>query len=265
LKDLKSSNHFLGFDDFVRRVLLRQENFLSVLPRVCRTLLTQMAMAALSRAFFGSFIVLLTLLIHLQNLEESGAILTRARKKLIATLSEGKMDINRLTHTRDDSCGIASYYSQSVSPGKYNLTNLVPDARRVNPLSVQNLIVYPREGFGANNAEIDAESVLKNQPEFKNNRCLIRAQARPFLSVPFMGTGRGNSDVESMLLHAEQVRQGKECGTIAEQGFDGVFEPLIKTVRENIQAPKHLVEEVAANGWIRGGIPSRSYVRDVNC
>jgi hypothetical protein len=175
------------------------------------------------------------------------------------------MDINRLTHTRDDSCGIASYYSQSVSPGKYSLTNLVPDARKVNPLSVQNLIVYPREGFGANNAEIDAESVLKNQPEFKNNRCLIRAQARPFLSVPFMGTGRGNSDVESMLLHAEQVRQGKECGTIAEQGFDGVFEPLIKTVRENIQSPKHLVEEVAANGWIRGGIPSRSYVRDVNC
>jgi hypothetical protein len=80
-----------------------------------------------------------------------------------------------------------------------------------------------------------------------------------------MGTGRGNSDVESMLLHSEQVRQGKECGTITEKGFDGVFEPLIKTVRENVQAPKHLVEEVAANGWIRGGIPSRAYVRDVNC
>jgi hypothetical protein len=175
------------------------------------------------------------------------------------------MEINRLTHTKDDSCGIASYYAQSVSPGKYNLTNLVPDARKVNPLSIQNLIVYPREGFGANNADIDAESVLKNQAEFKNNRCLIRAQARPFLSVPFMGTGRGNSDVESMLLHSEQVRQGKECGTITEKGFDGVFEPLIKTVRQNIQEPKHLVEEVAANGWIRGGIPSRAYIRDVNC
>jgi hypothetical protein len=25
------------------------------------------------------------------------------------------------------------------------------------------------------------------------------------------------------------------------------------------------VEEVAANGWIRGGIPSRAYIRDVNC
>jgi hypothetical protein len=66
-------------------------------------------------------------------------------------------------------------------------------------------------------------------------------------------------------MHAEQVRQGAECGSITEQGFDGAFEPLIKTVRENIQAPKHLVTEVAANGWIRGGIPSRAYIRDVNC
>jgi len=175
------------------------------------------------------------------------------------------MDINRLTHTRDDASGIASYYSQSVGPGQYATTNLVPDARKVNPLSIQNLNIYPREGFGANNAQIDAESVLKNQQEFKNNRCLIRNQARPFLSIPFMGTGRGNADVESMLIHPEQVRQGKEAGTISEQAFDGVFEPLIKPIRDNIQRADHLVTESAAKGWIRGGIPSRQYLRDVNC
>jgi hypothetical protein len=175
------------------------------------------------------------------------------------------MEINRLTHTRDDSCGTASYYSQSVRPGKYYTTYLVPDAKVVNPISLQNPVTYAREGYGANNSEIDYESMLKNQPEFKNNRCLIRSQARPFLTVPFMGTGRGNSDVESMLMHSEQVRQGKECGTVTEMGFDGVFEPLIKPVRDNIQDPKHLVTEVAANGWIRGGLPSRAYARDISC
>jgi hypothetical protein len=173
------------------------------------------------------------------------------------------MDINRLTHVRDDSCGITSYYTQSVGPGKYNTLNLVPDARHVNPLAVNNALVYAREGFGANNSQIDSESVLLHS-EFKNNRCLIRAQARPFLTVPYMGTGRGNSDVESVLLHSEQVRQGKECGGVTEVGFDGVFEPLIKPVKDNIQNPKHLVEEVAANGWIRGGLPSRAYARDIS-
>ena len=174
-------------------------------------------------------------------------------------------NINRLSRVRDDLCGIEQYYKQSAGPGDYQVTNLVPDAKQVNPLSVEQLLIYPREGYGLNNKSIDADSILRNQPEFKNNRCIIRNQARPFMTVPYMGGGRGNSDVESLLLHSEQVRQGKECGTVTEEFFTQQYTPLIPTVKENIQNPKNLVPEVAANGWIRGGIPSRSYIRDVNC
>ena len=175
------------------------------------------------------------------------------------------MQLNRLTHTRDDSCGLQQYFKQSVGPGQYVTTNLVQDAKEVNPLAVQEYMLYPREGFGLNNASIDSDSVLRNQPEFKSNRCLIRAQARPFLSVPYMGGGRGNPDVESLLLHSEQVRKGKECGTITEMGFDGVFTPMIPNLKENIQNANNLITEDASPGWIRGGLPSRAYIRDVNC
>jgi hypothetical protein len=143
--------------------------------------------------------------------------------------------------------------------------NLVPDATKVNPLAVDQLQIYPREGYGYNNKSIDIDSIIRNQPEFKNNRCNIRAQARPFLSVPYMGTGRGNADVESLLLRSEQVRQGKECGTVTEETFEGQYTPLIPVVKDNIQNPKNLVTEVAAAGWIRGGLPTRAYIRDVNC
>jgi hypothetical protein len=175
------------------------------------------------------------------------------------------MQINRLTHSRDDLCGIEQYYKQSIGPGNYMITNLVPDARKVNPVSVDQLLIYPREGYGFNNASIDIDSILRNQPEFKNNKCIVRAQARPFMTVPFMGGGRGNPNVESLLLHSEQVRQGKECGTVTEEFFSQQYTPLIPTVEQNIQNPKNLVPEVAASGWIRGGIPSRAYLRDVNC
>ena len=176
-----------------------------------------------------------------------------------------RFDLNRLTHARDDACGIQSYYAQSVGPGRYQNTNLVPKASGVNPLSVDQINVYPREGFGANNAAIDAESVLRNQPIFNSHKCNIRNQSRPYLTVPFMGNGRGNADIESRLFHAEQVRLGKECGTVTEQFFDQQYTPQIPLLAKFIQNPNNLVQEVAAPGWIRGGIPSRQYIRDINC
>jgi len=175
------------------------------------------------------------------------------------------MDINRLTKTRDDLCGIQQYYTQSLGPGKYTTTNLVPDARKVNPLASEQQLMYPREGYGLNNAQVNSDSMLRNESSFKSNRCQIRAQARPFLTVPYMAGGRGNTDVESDLLHAEQVKQMKECGTVTETQFVGAFTPLVPSLADNIQNPKNLIPEVAAAGWMRAGIPSRSYMRDVNC
>ena len=73
------------------------------------------------------------------------------------------MDINRMTHARDDMCGIQSYYAQSVGPGRYLTTNLVPNAAGVNPSSVNELLIYPREGYGYNNAAIDRKSVCRER------------------------------------------------------------------------------------------------------
>ena len=175
------------------------------------------------------------------------------------------MDINRMTHSRDDLCGIQSYYAQSVGPGRYLTTNLVPNASGVNPISINELMIYPREGDGYNTAAIDADSFIRNQPGFKVNRAQTRAQARPFLSVPYMAGGRGNQDIESLLQHSEQVRMGKECGTVTEQFFSQQYTPMIPILKENVQKPSNLIPEVAASGWVRSGIPTRSYLRDVNC
>ena len=141
----------------------------------------------------------------------------------------GRFALNRLTHPRDDKCGLESFYAQSVGPGNYMTTNLVPKASGVNPVSVTQLNIYPREGFGYNNAFIDADSALRNQPVFNSHKCNIRPQARPYNTIPFMGNGRGNPDVESRLLHSEQVRLGKECGTVTEQFFE-LFDVDLVTV-----------------------------------
>jgi hypothetical protein len=141
------------------------------------------------------------------------------------------MEINRLTHSRDDLCGIQSFYAQSVGPGRYMTTNLVPKATGVNPMAVNQLQIYPREGYGYNNASIDADSILRNQTAFKNNRCQVRPQSRPFLTVPYMAGGNPARDVESLLIHSEQVRMGKECGTVTEQFFSQQYTPQIAKLK----------------------------------
>jgi hypothetical protein len=171
------------------------------------------------------------------------------------------MNINRLTRARDDLEGIQSFYAQSVTPGSYMTTNFVPKSSGVNMSAVNEQMVFPREGYGLNNRAIDVDSILRLQAEFKNNRCNIRAQARPFLTVPFMAGGMGNTDIESSLLMSEQIRAGKECGTVTEQSFDNVFTPMIPTLAQNIQNPANLIPEVATPGWIRGGLSSREYMR----
>ena len=243
-----------------------QLNRLRVLPRDCNTDLTQIPMAAFSfvERLFRSLTVDRTFLMQWQNDVARGFILFRIYI-FYALLVQSIMEINRLTHSRDDLCGIQSFYAQSVGPGRYMTTNLVPKATGVNPMAVDQLLIYPREGYGYNNASIDADSILRNQIAFKNNRCQIRPQSRPFLTVPYMAGGSPSRDVESLLLHSEQVRMGKECGTVTEEFFSQQYTPLIPVLKNNVQNPKNLVPEVAANGWIHGGIPTRSYLRDVNC
>ena len=216
---------------------------------------------------FRAFSVFRTFLMHRQKrwVRDSFAIPISTVFYSLAFPEMSELGINRMTHSRDDLCGIQSYYAQSVGPGRYQTTNLVPNASGVNPVSVNELLIYPREGYGYNNAAIDADSYMRNQPGFKVNRCLTRSQARPFLSVPYMAGGRGNQDLESLLQHSEQVRMGKECGTVTEQFFSQQYTPMIPILKENVQKPSNLVPEVAAAGWIHGGIPTRSYLRDVNC
>jgi hypothetical protein len=80
-----------------------------------------------------------------------------------------------------------------------------------------------------------------------------------------MGRGRGEATVESQLQMSQMIRTGKDCGTISDIFYENQFTPLIPFVAANVQNPVHLIEEVASKGWIHGGIPSRQWVRDMNC
>jgi hypothetical protein len=178
----------------------------------------------------------------------------------------GEFTVNQFTRTWDDSCEVAQNIRDSSGPGLYQVTNLVPNQSSAAKVEYPNPTLLGREGFGFNNANIDADSRLRNEPTQANRqKCPLHLQSRPFTTVPYMGNGRGNPDVESSLIYSEFARIERPCGTVSETFFENNFVPLVPHLAKHIQNPANLIPEVAADSWIRSGIPSRQFVRDLNC
>jgi hypothetical protein len=176
--------------------------------------------------------------------------------------------IHQFTRVRDDPCDQTVQNRESSAPGSYQLTNLVPSNATALRAATQQVSVPAAAGYGWSASHIDVDSVLRNHSVQTNSpHCPLRArvQARPFASVPYMGRGKGEADLESKLQFGQIVRQGKECGTVSDTFFENQFTPMIPYVAQNVQNPVHLIPEVASAGWVRAGIPSRQWVRDQNC
>jgi hypothetical protein len=175
----------------------------------------------------------------------------------------------QFTRTFDDPCNQAVKNSESAGPGAYQTTFLVPAApNAMNTAYQQPTVPPPAAGFGWSATGIDVDSVLRNHAMQTNSPHAPvrgRVQARPFATVPYMGRGRGEATLETKLQHAPIMRQGKDCGTVSDTFYENQFTPLIPYVAANVQNPVHLIPEVASRGWVRSGVPSRQWVRDMNC
>jgi hypothetical protein len=175
----------------------------------------------------------------------------------------------QFTRIKDDPCDQAVQNKERLGPGLYQTTNLVPQVQSVLATAYQQPVVNPPSAsYGWSQNAVDVDSVLRNHAIQTNSpHCPLRSrtQARPFATVPFMGRGRGNAILETKLQHAPIMRQGKDCGTVSDQFYSNQFTPLIPYVAANVQNPVHLIPEVASAGWVHGGIPSRQWVRDLNC
>jgi len=172
--------------------------------------------------------------------------------------------INQFTRVRDDTCDVEQRIRDTSGPGVYQVTNLVPSQKAALRVEIPNPTILGREGFGFNNRAIDDDSRLRtDQTQEGRFRAPLHMQSRPFATVPYMGRGRGQPDVESGLIYADWARIERPCGTVTETFFSNQFTPLVPHLARHIQAPENLVEEVAAKGWVRGGIPARIFCRDM--
>ena len=86
---------------------------------------------------------------------------------------------------------------------------------------------------------------------------------RPFATVPYLGRGSVDPLLESQIQQGEGITNKRSVTRLTEKSYLKYHTtPLIPEVKQNIQNPNLMIESMASDGWIRGGVPSRELTRD---
>ena len=173
---------------------------------------------------------------------------------------------SNMSRIGNDNCGLSQRNVQNTNSANYLLTNFSnsqPMNRAINfALEQPNINFKGGHHIDANGNGIDVHSHLTLGQEQTNPRCRISLYSRPFLTVPYLGRGRGNPVLESELRHGDSITNKKSITNLSEKSYLGLSHtPMIPSLKNSITNPVNLVESVAAEGWVRGGVPSRELTK----
>lgn len=118
--------------------------------------------------------------------------------------------------------------------------------------------IFVGDGFGVSPIAMDAGASLY-KPEQSRELERLQLFQRPFATVPYLGRGAGDPTIESQLWQGELVRGLKSTSTISEKNYiDYASYPLQDELKSQFANPSRSIEELAMNGWTRGGSDTRN-------
>lgn len=165
-----------------------------------------------------------------------------------------------------DDCNKSQTDIQNVASCNYSTQNyFASDCSMRNPISLattQPGIMY-NGGYnvGAGGCNIDDSSNLQIGTIQTHPKARIDLFQRPFATVPFLGRGSVNPVMESQIQQGEQLVNKKSVTNLSEKSYIKYHQtPLLPAVQQKIS--NSTIESDAAQGWIRGGVPSRELTRD---
>lgn len=166
---------------------------------------------------------------------------------------------NNMTSLKADAPDQTQNNIQNTRFGNYSVSNYFSN----NSFESQVKFAIQQPGFilsnlGISPAVIDAESQLLNKSSSERGTERVQLFQRPFLTVPYLGRGGGDPTLEAQLQQGEMIRDLKSVSTISEKPYiDYSLYPMRDDLRKKINNPANSVEELAMNGWIRGGASAR--------
>jgi hypothetical protein len=152
-------------------------------------------------------------------------------------------------NSKYSSYNVSSFYTDKISDTQMNFVTSFPT------LNVQGTALGV--GIGNNGIDVDSQLLINSTQE----RPLEKLQffQRPFATIPYLGRGSCDPALELQILQGEMVSDKKSVSTIMDKSFmKYTIHPENEKMEEHTKDASNKVEEVAMNGWIRGGISTRN-------
>lgn len=118
-------------------------------------------------------------------------------------------------------------------------------------------------GIGLTGSIVDHESKLMINDVNVTPAEKVQLFPRTFATVPYLGRGSVDPQMESQLMQGEFVTDKKSASTIMDKSFTEYSLPIITDDMEShVKDAAENVEEAALEGWVRGGANTRQYTND---
>jgi hypothetical protein len=170
----------------------------------------------------------------------------------------------------NDACCIDQNTIQNVASCNYMTQNFFAadcSMKNAKALATTQPGIMYNGGYnsGAGGCNIDNSSELLIGTIQTHPRCHIDLFQRPFATVPYLGRGAVNPVMESQIQQGEQIVNKRSVNNLSEKSYIKYHQtPLLPAVQERINNPANQIENVASDGWIRGGVPSRELTKDTD-
>ena len=177
---------------------------------------------------------------------------------------------NNLTRLGTDECNLTQTDIQNIASCNYSTQNyFAADCNMKKPIELSTTqpgIMY-NGGYqvGAGGCNINESSRLQIGTIQTAPKCRIDLFHRPFATVPYLGRGSVNPVMESQIQQGEQIINKRSVTNLSEKSYIKYHQtPLLPAVKQRINNPAYQIENIASDGWIRGGVPSRELTRDTD-
>jgi hypothetical protein len=166
----------------------------------------------------------------------------------------------------DDRTDFSQRTLQNAEYANYMLDSFRPSCPASNPIEFATS--QPNINFtGSHHVSVGGSNIKESSELLINSlskpKCKISLNERPYLTVPYLGRGKCNPELESHMQQGDFANNKKSVNPSSELCYAKYsMTPLIPTLQATISNPANLIESNAAEGWIRGGLPSRELARD---